>query len=162
MLQSLHCGGGLLRGEVLVETRSGIGRRLARRLGLPTANGRCAFEVCIAHEDGTLLWRRRFSEGGELVSRFRPAGRFPQGSWFERTGALELELGVDITDGGWHWILRGLRYRGRTLPRWLVPRLRAGKRIRESGYEFEVAFSLPLLGPLLSYRGLLLPQPLQD
>lgn len=162
MLQSMHCGGALLRGEVMVETGQGLaqllGRRLARRLGLPVTDGRCAFEVRIAHQDGALLWQRRFGNGGELVSRFRPEGRFPRGSWLEQTGALELELGVDIAGGGWYWILRRLRWQGHALPRWLAPRLRAGKRIRDGAYEFEVAFSLPLLGPLLSYRGLLVPQ----
>lgn len=44
---------------------------------------------------------------------------------------------------------------GVRMPLWLLPRTTAYKRIEAGRYRFQVAFSLPLLGTVLSYGGLL-------
>ncbi len=102
-----------------------------------------------------MLWQRRFDDGAEMISRFVPYGAFPAGGWIERTGPLQLDLGVDIADGGWHWRLRGARWRGLPLPASLLPRTEAGKRIIDGRYDFVVDFRLPLLGRILRYEGVL-------
>ncbi len=159
LLQTLHRRGGVLRGDIAIDTGRGlaglIGRRLARRLGMPVDRSRCGFEVQIAHEADALLWRRRFDNGSSMVSRFVPYDRFPTGSWTEQTGPLQLRLGVDVVDGGWHWRLREARWQGWRIPLALLPRSQAGKRIVDGRYAFEVDFRLPLLGSILRYGGLL-------
>ncbi|WP_242110409.1 DUF4166 domain-containing protein [Luteimonas aquatica] len=158
-LQALHRGGGTLRGEVEVSTGSGLGgllgRRLARRLGIPLQPARQPFEVAIEHAAGAMRWRRRFGAGGELLSTFRPVGRYPDGHWRERNGPVELRLGVDLADGGWRWRLLGLRAFALPLPRWPL-RTQADKRVEADGrYRFGVAFSLAAVGLLLRYEGVL-------
>jgi hypothetical protein len=157
-LQALHRDGGVLRGEVDVTTGAGfagaLGRRMARRLGIPLGAGR-GFEVRVEHDAEAMRWIRRFDNGGELRSAFLPVGGYPDGYWLERSGPVEMRLGVDLTDGGWRWRLLGLRAFGIPLPRWPL-RVDAFKRVDETGrYRFGVTFSLVVLGLLLRYEGVL-------
>ena len=157
-LQALHRGsGGRLQGTVMLRFGDGLagvaGRRLARRLGLPSHAGAHEFSVDIEHDADGMQWKRRFGSVGAMTSHFRPVGTWPQGYWLEHTGALEMRLGVDVIDGDWHWTVRGTRLRGLPLPRWLLPKLTAYKRIRDGKYDFHVGVALPGLGQVLSYSG---------
>ena len=160
-LQRLHRGdGGRLHGPVTLRFGRGLagvaGRRVARRLGLPAIAGEYAFSVDIVHDAIGMQWRRRFDDVAATTSHFRPVGAWPEGYWLEHTGALEMRLGVEVVDQEWHWTVRGTRLRGLPLPRGLVPRLTAYKRIDANGkYDFRVGVSLPGLGEVLCYAGLL-------
>lgn len=160
LLQALHRDGGTLRGEVAIGVGTGLarplGRRLAARLGIPTDRPRRGFDVLIHHDDRAMQWRRRFDDGSELFSEFRPVGRYPGGHWLETTGPVQMRLGVDLADGGWRWRVLAAHWRGWRLPLALFPRTHAYKRIENaSRYRFAVSFSLPLLGELLRYEGAL-------
>ncbi|ROU04651.1 DUF4166 domain-containing protein [Lysobacter enzymogenes] len=163
LLQALHRDGGALAGEIELRTGRGLagvlGRRLARRLGIPLDRPRRGFRVDIVHEPARMLWLRRFDDGSELRSVFEPVGRWPDGHWLETTGPVRMRLGVDIDDGGWRWRLLGLSARGLPLPRSLFPRTDASKRIEridgEERYRFAVAFSWFPFGELLRYQGAL-------
>lgn len=159
LLQDLHRAGGLLRGCVAIDCGRGvagwIGRRLARRLGIPADRSDCGLLVRIAHAENALLWCRRFETGSEMVSAFVPYGHFPDGGWLEHTGPLTLDLGVDTTDGGWRWRLRRARWHGLPVPLALLPHSQAGKQVIDGRYAFAVEFRLPLLGRVLHYAGTL-------
>lgn len=158
-LQALHRHGGTLQGPLTIRFGRGLaglaGRRLARRLGIPTEGGAHRLQVCIHHRDGRLHWDRRFDDGTRFASTFRPCGRWPDGSWIEETGALALRLQVDVVDGGWQWRCIGARLGRWPLPLWLLPGTHAGKRIEAGDYRFDVSIALPLLGEVLGYGGLL-------
>lgn len=160
-LQQLHRRGGRLQGEVLLAFGGGLagvfGRRLARRLGIPDDAGRHVLDVDISHDGASLLWDRRFNARTRMASVFHPVGAWPEGYWIERTGPVEMHLGVEIVDGGWCWRLRRLRVHGVPVPLWSLPRPDAGKRIVDGRYRFFVGFSLPGLGAVLSYGGDLTP-----
>lgn len=156
-LQALHREGGTLIGPVEFATGRGLGgafgRIALRRLGIQPSAGPHALTVRIHHDAQGLHWARRFDDGREFVSLFRPHGQWPSGHWIERAGPLELKLDVDIVDGGWRW--RPLEYRlyGCRLPRWLRPRVEAGKRIVGDAYRFDIRIALPALGAVLAYGG---------
>lgn len=159
MLQELHRHGGQLRGPVGIRFGRGlagiVGRRIARRLGIPHDGGRHTLQVTISHEDGALHWNRRFDDDRCFPSTFLPSGHWPDGCWVEETAAITLLLQVDVIDGGWYWRCIGARRGAWRIPRWLLPRSRAGKRIEDGRYRFDVSFSLPLFGEVLAYGGLL-------
>lgn len=159
LLQDLHRSGGLLEGTVAISTGVGlagwVGRRLARRLGIPTNNPTCGFTVEIRHEEGGMHWDRHFTGYGDMRSFFRPVGNWPTGYWVEETGPVALKLAVDVIEGGWYWRVIGAAIGGLPLPLALFPRTEAYKRIENGNYCFAVAFSLPLLGKVLGYRGAL-------
>ena len=159
LLQALHQRGGALRGTVHITMARGftgfLARWLARKLGLPPEPGTHGFEVLITHQNGCLHWQRCFDQRTPMLSIFKPVGTFPDGYWEEQTGAVRLRLQVDMPDGGWHWRCQSLRFQGWPLPLWLFPQSQAYKQIEEGRYRFYVGFSLPLLGTILSYSGLL-------
>jgi hypothetical protein len=66
-----------------------------------------------------------------------------------------MDLAVDVLDGGWYWRCLAVRIDKVAIPLWLMPRMTAYKTIEQQHYRFYVAFSLPVLGLLLSYNGLL-------
>lgn len=166
LLQALHRNGGTLGGQISIATGTGlagrIGRRLARRLGIPIDRPQRGFRVDIVHEAQQMQWRRRFDDGSELISVFRPVGRYPDGYWLESTGPARMRLGVDLDGGGWRWRLLGVHLRGLRLPLFLFPRTDACKRIEPGAspgegerYRFAVAFSMFPFGELLRYEGAL-------
>ena len=157
-LQQLHRNGGQLGGEVEIAYGRGIagfmGRRLARKMGFPAA-GRHRLKVGIAHDHNSLLWSRTFDDQPPLLSVFTPVGTVDDGYWLESTGPLSMQLTVEIIEGGWYWRCLGIRLLGLPVPRWLMPRTNACKTIEAGGYRFHVGVSLPLLGTLVHYQGLL-------
>ncbi|WP_266171490.1 DUF4166 domain-containing protein [Dyella subtropica] len=160
LLQDLHRHGGRLHGPVRIRIGRGVagwvGRRLARKLGVPVDEGRAhTLKVSIHHTDGQLHWDRRFDDAHHFPSTFRPVGRWPDGYWVEDTSAIALLLQVEVIDGGWYWRCVGATRGPLRLPAWLLPRGDAYKRIEQGQYRFSVSFALPLLGELLAYEGLL-------
>ena len=91
----------------------------------------------------------------QMRSIFRPVGNIDAGYWLEETGPLELKLTVDILDRGWYWRCLSMRLWKIPLPLWLFPHSKAYKKIEGDKYRFYVGFSLPFLGTILSYGGLL-------
>jgi hypothetical protein len=162
LLQQLHRSGGVLNGPVDVSFGRGlaglVGKRLAARLGVPAIAGTHRLQVAIHSHAGVLHWARRFNGLSEFVSGFRPVGRYPTGHWVERSGALSLELGVEVLSGGWHWQHRRTRWWGVPVPRALVPTTVASKRIEGRLYRFSVEVRAPVLGKLLAYEGALAPR----
>jgi hypothetical protein len=165
LLQSLHRYGGSLSGSVVIHIPGGfagwVGRRLAAKLGVPIENAVQAFSVEIQHSHEALHWSRRFGDGSRMYSVFRPIGELPSGYWIEDTGPLKMWLTVDVKDGGWHWRCFKMTYARVPLPLWWFPKSKAFKTIDNGRYRFFVGFSVPLLGDVLTYSGLLDALPAQ-
>ncbi len=162
-LQSLHRHGGDLSGTVDLVFGKGlagiIGRRLAKKLGMPTQAGVHALRVSIRHRENSLWWSRCFNGQQTMLSIFEPTGRHPDGNWTEKTGPVNLKLAVDIIDQGWYWRLRKVYLFGLRVPLIFFPHSLAYKKIIDGNYQFHVGFSMPLVGQLLSYEGRLICEP---
>lgn len=161
LLQALHRRDSELSGPVILRFGRGVagafGRHMALKLGMPVVSGEHHLNVKIHHDATTLNWHRCFDGTHHLRSSFIPQGHWPVGHWIESTGALELALTVDVIEGGWYWRVIAARFRGIRVPLWLIPRSTAYKRIEEGAYRFHVAFSLPILGEVICYSGVLEP-----
>lgn len=157
-LQELHIYGGELEGEATVELGVGvaklIGRMLADKLNLP-APGIHKLSIHIFHDNNVLHWNRTFNDSVCLSSEFVPVGTIGSGYWLEKNGHKAIELTVDIVDGGWYWRALKFNIHGFSVPRWLFPKLEAYKLMKNDRYHFYVGFSVPLLGKLVSYSGVL-------
>ncbi len=159
LLQAIHRQGACLHGPVTISIGRGLagwlGRRLATSMGIPVAAGEHGMRVEISHHSDGLHWDRTFDEKTCMRSVFVPIGDYINGYWCEQTGSLEIQLGVDIVDGGWHWRNKKVLFMGIAFPMFLFPVTTAHKRIQGSAYEFYVGLSFPIIGSLLSYSGLL-------
>lgn len=158
LLQKLHTDGGRLTGEVEIFYGKGlagiIGGRLAQKMNLPN-EGTHQLVVSISHDNDGLHWWRCFDDDVLVKSLFKPVGNIEQGYWIETTGPLSMKLTVDINNGGWFWRCLSINFLGVPIPRWLVPKTNAYKIIENGQYRFHVEFSLPIIGSLVSYQGLL-------
>ena len=158
LLQKLHLEGGNLEGEVEIAYGQGlagmIGGRLAKKMNLPEA-GTHQLVVSISHDRDGLHWGRSFNNENVVLSVFKPVGSIDNGHWVETTGPLTMHLTVDVNNGGWYWRCRKVRFLGVPVPIWLIPKTNAYKVIEEGQYRFHVEFSLPVVGSLVSYQGLL-------
>jgi hypothetical protein len=156
-LQKLHRQGGSLKGKIELSFGKGaagfIGKRLARKLGVPLQPGEHQLRVEIHHEDKKLYWSRCFDGQHRVQSIFTPVGDYRQGYWLEKTGPVTLKLGVDVIDGSWHWRLMAVRFFSLSLPLFLFPNSVAYKKVIGDCYQFHVSFSIPLLGQLFCYEG---------
>lgn len=159
LLQELHLHGGVLAGTVEIALGQGLarpfGEAIARKLGIPPQPGPHELRVDIGHRHDLLLWNRCFDGGIRMDSTFRPVGAWPDGLWLEQTGPLRLGLAVEVIDGGWHWRCRKVWLCGIGLPRGLFPQSSAYKHIESGRYRFQVTFTMPFLGVVLAYGGLL-------
>ena len=157
-LQHLHLHGGTLNGDVNIQYGKGlaglIGKRLGHKLHLPSA-GTHHLSVAISHHSDGLHWNRLFNQGREVRSLFKPVGNKQNGYWLETTGPLTMQLTVDIRQGGWYWHCLNMKVFGLPLPMRLLPKANAYKLIEDNQYRFHVEFSLPVLGSLVCYSGLL-------
>lgn len=158
LLQQLHLTGGQLVGDVEISYGIGlahiIGARFARKMNLPAA-GKHRLTVDISHNQQALLWGRSFNNQTLVYSIFKPVGTMADGYWVEETGNLSMQLAVEIKDAGWYWRCLSVKYRGVSIPSWLVPKTTAYKLVEGGKYRFYVEVSLPLVGSLFSYQGLL-------
>lgn len=158
-LQKIHQNGGHLRGIADVAYGVGlagwIGQRIARKVGVPKGAANVLLEVSIESKGEYLLWRRMVAGHKKAQSHFRPYGNWPDGYWIESSSAVELQLRVQTNDGAWRWQQIRFSLFGITIPQWMTPKVVAYKRVESGQYRFEVALSLPLLGFVFSYGGLL-------
>lgn len=159
LLQHIHLHGGQLAGAIEIDIPGGlagyVGRRLAQKLGVPSTGQHHSLRVHISHQEDGLHWGRCFDDQHYMLSILRPIGTRPNGYWIESTGPLKLFVTVDIVDGEWHWRCIKIQAFGVRLPLFLFPASKAFKRIENNQYRFFVGFSLPMLGQILSYGGLL-------
>ncbi|AWF82665.1 hypothetical protein BTJ40_18640 [Microbulbifer sp. A4B17] len=161
--QRLHTTGAKLTGKVNVQFGSGlagiIGRRIAGKMGIPKYTEESFFSVNIQHSSDKLIWSRTFAEGHTMTSEFVPVGtRGEAGYWIEKTGITSIHLGVSIEQGNWLWIPYTASIFHIPIPSLLRPKVSAGKSIVNSQYHFEVSISLPILGFIFSYSGVLREQ----
>lgn len=158
LLQRLHLSGGELSGNVDISYGKGVsgwvGRRLAKKMNLPP-EGKHQLLVSIYHSPKGLHWNRKFNDNNIVESLFVPFGNNKNGYWVETTGPVSMKLTVDLVNGGWFWRCLKVSLRGVPIPLFLIPNAQAYKIIENDKYVFNVSFTYPLLGNLVSYRGIL-------
>lgn len=159
LLQDLHINGGKLTGPVNIYIANGIrgifAKKIAHKLGIPTSKGDHTLQVDISHCKDGLHWDRCFDNTNIFKSVFKPIGKHSNGYWLENTGKLQIQLTVEIKEGGWYWRVLKSKIYGVNIPLFLFPKTTAYKVIENNSYRFYVGISYPIFGTLLSYSGLL-------
>lgn len=141
-------GDGGAEGEGKVERGSSPLARLAGWVvGFPPA-GTYPVHVAFAERNGTETWTRSFGPH-RFHSRLRAVGDTIE----ERFGPLRFRFAMPADERGLAMVLRRWSAFWVPLPRWLAPRIVASEWADGGDFLFDVAITLPILGPLIRYRG---------
>jgi Domain of unknown function (DUF4166)/Saccharopine dehydrogenase NADP binding domain len=138
-------------GEARVTGGTGLARLIARIMGFPT-EGDHDLHVAFAERDGRERWTRDFS-GRAFSSVLAERG----GRLTERFGLVRFEFDLPSDSAGLRMIIRRWWLGPLPLPLFLAPRSEAREWEEGGRFHFDVPVALPLLGPLVHYRGWLEP-----
>jgi hypothetical protein len=141
-----------------VECGTGLLARLAALLfGFPRAGRRVPVAVLLRRRRKGEVWRRSFA--GRTFSSMLAEGRGHfDGLVVERLGPVAFGFALVVEDGRLRLVLRRWRLLGVTLPLALGPRADAFEFAADGRFHFHVAISHPLAGPIVTYRGWLVPR----
>jgi hypothetical protein len=155
-VRALHQVNGDLAASGMAEVIRGKGllaRLLCRVTGFPAAAAQVPVSVWMREEDGVETWRRDFGgaafssrlaeRGGLLTERFGPI----------RFGFVLRREADGLTMHFSRWWLGPL-----PMPRFLMPRGTAREYEADGRFHFDVPIALPLIGPVIHYRGWLAPR----
>ncbi|MFM5924504.1 MAG: SDR family oxidoreductase [Novosphingobium sp.] len=111
-------------------------------------------EVRFVPQSGRERWTRHFGP-----HRFSSEmGEGPEGTLTERFGPMRFHFALDVDPAGALAMrLRGWSVLGLPMPLSLAPRIAAGEHGRDGRFHFDVAVTMPLIGPVVHYRGWLKP-----
>lgn len=136
-------------GRADVERGASLASRVVATLfGLPPAGRDQALRVTFQVDGDREIWSREF---GDAV--FRSVQYERGGLLRERVGPSTFVFALDTSAEGMALQLRGVRFLGVPLPRFLAPSVRTFESERDGRYRFEVEASLPLLGRIVRYAG---------
>lgn len=151
-IRQFHAGNGprTASGTVTVKTGGAVARVLLRIIGVGLRDGEQSLSVALVPDGAGELWTRRFGAGG-FTSRVEAGG---PGSLVEFFGPLSFRSTLTQVNGGLSWNLRRTQLFGISVPSALAPRIAAREWMTGEGdYAMSVEVALPILGPLLAYRG---------
>lgn len=131
--------------------RNRAARLIASAVGFPD-EGAHRLHVAFAETEGSERWTRSFS-GRTFSSLLSERG----GRLTERFGPLRFAFDLPSDANGLRMVVRRWWLGPLPLPLFLAPRSEAREWEEEGRFHFDVPIALPLLGPLVHYRGWLEP-----
>lgn len=141
-------GDGGAEGEGVVEGgASPLARMAGRVVGFPPA-GTYPVHVAFTERDGIETWTRSFGPH-TFYSCLRAVGDTVE----ERFGPFRFRFAIPADAAGLAMELVRWNALGLPLPRWLAPRIVATERADGTEFLFNVAIALPVIGPVIRYRG---------
>jgi hypothetical protein len=130
---------------------------MCRVAGLPAAGADVPVAVSFRPDgQGREYWQRQFARR-RYASWMRPGTGAAAGLLVERLRPFEFRFRLSPAADGLEWRLVAWRLLGVPLPSWTLPQIRC----RETGdgrrFVFDIDVRFPLIGPVIHYRGWLLP-----
>ena len=135
--------------------RNVLARLAAGLIGFPE-EGKHDLHVGFAERDGRETWTRDFS-GRRFSSRLYERG----GLLIERFGAAAFGFELPSGKDGLEMVLRRWWLGPLPMPMFLAPRTPAREWEEQGRFHFDVEIGLPLVGPVVHYRGWLVKEPLE-
>ncbi|HZG30630.1 MAG TPA: DUF4166 domain-containing protein [Ensifer sp.] len=158
-LQQIHSSDGpqLWKGSARVQRGKGLlALVLVTLFGFPQSADDVPVRVGRLSADGVELWTRDF--GGKTFSTTQSLGQGSESHLLiERFGAVSIALALVKEGDRLFFIPRGWRIFGLPLPAFLLPSGRSYETETDGKFCFNVEISVPLIGLVVAYRGLLTP-----
>jgi hypothetical protein len=129
---------------------------VARIIGFPPAGERVPVTVTLTRQGQRELWQRDF--GGARFSSVQYLGAgLDEGLLVERFGPMAFAMAVVVDGGRLRLIQRRGTAFGIPMPRWMLPKGEAYEHDADGRFNFHVDVTLPIVGPVVGYRGWLRP-----
>ena len=156
-LQALHDLRGALRAEGIATVTRGtswLARTAAALIGFPRAGEAVPVRVDFELKNGIEHWTRTFAGRSFRSTQEQGRGR---SEWLlcERFGPLCVAMALVLEQERLRLIVRRWSLFGVPLPRRAGPRADASEHAESGRFNFHVAISHPLTGPIVGYRGYL-------
>ncbi|QQA43164.1 SDR family oxidoreductase [Pelagovum pacificum] len=126
-------------------------RMICSVMGFPASGDRIPVTVTMERSGAVEHWTRNFA-GRRFRSHLR-SGADGTGEIIERFGPLRFTIALRPDEAGLTWPVTGGSLLGIPLPRRLLPESVTREEVQDARASFDVALSLPLVGPLIRYRG---------
>jgi hypothetical protein len=152
-VRSLHdiTGSAVAGGHAdVVRSRSPLARLVARIMGFPPAGRDVPVRVAFEVVDGRETWTRTFGDAS-FSSVLSKAG----GEIEERFGPMRFRFRLTVEDGGIAMIPAGWSFLHVPMPAFLMPNGVARETDEDSAFRFDVPITMPFIGPVVHYRGIL-------
>ncbi len=143
----------IAEGEAVVApAENRVAKFIARRLGIPSEEGRMPVRVVIESRDGRENWTRSFANKPMRSVMSLAPGNLIE----ERFGPVAIRMRLKPRGDGLDMERVSGRIWGIPLPGVMLPTIVATERVDEEGrHRFDVDVGLPLFGRLVAYRGYL-------
>jgi hypothetical protein len=125
-------------------------------IGFPHAGENVPVRVAFKAEHGRERWTRTFAGRSFHSTQEQGRGRF---EWLvcERFGPVNAGMALVLDDGRLRLIVRRWSVFGIPLPVMLAPRGDSYEYAENGRFHFHVEIGVPLIGPIVSYKGWLVP-----
>ena len=150
-IHEVHADGGAEGEGIVTRGANPLARLFAAIMRMPPA-AKTPLHVSFAERDGAETWTRDF--GGH---RFNSVLTATGGGVTERFGPIRFGFDLPSDGEGLRMAFRRWSLFGVPLPRFLAPRIAAREWQEGDRFRFEVAVSMPLIGPIVHYTGWLRP-----
>ena len=157
LIQQAHTGQIRLQGNVFVRHGNHLARWLCRFLNMPGEGETVKLVVDGYHEQHSMRWNRSF-DGHKMQSTFQEQGE----CLIEHFGPLRLWLRLEADNGALHYQLKRVSLWGVSIPKGLAPGLVASESEQAGQYNFYVKITLPAVGKLIEYGGLITLVPVSE
>lgn len=158
-IRSMHDIGQRLEAHGVADIRRGnnpISRLIASILRFPAEGRGVPVHIALERDGEREIWRRDFA-GSKLTTIQEPGTGRADGLLVERFGPIAFLIRLVATGDELRLEPVTARFLGCPLPRWLLPIANAYEQTVGGRFVFDVDIALPVLGPLIHYRGHLAP-----
>ncbi len=142
-----------LEGKADIANGEGLLAKIARGFfGFPNARTDCPLTVTIGITEEGEHWDRSFD--GKRMYSFQELGTGREaGLIVERFGVITVGLAIVENEGQLELMPRNWRFLGLPMPNFLLPSGRMFEHGANDRFNFNVEIRLPVVGPVVSYRG---------
>ncbi len=148
----------VVEGVSRIERGEGLLSRLVGWIvGFPPAGNDVPVRVTFQLRDGREYWLRNFADDEFMTVQEEGRGR-EERLLCERFGPLKFAMALVLDGGRLQLVIRRCTVFGVPLPLALGPRINAHECVQDGRFHFNVAIAHPLTGPIVSYRGWLVPR----
>lgn len=150
LVRAAHFGRVRLEGRVTARRGGPIARIICDVFRFPEEAAACRLIVESEHTQDRITWHRNF-DGLDMESGFWREGNF----LVERLGFLSMYFMAKEENGRLYYEFAHTRFLGIRLPNFISPSISAYEAQGPNGYQFGVLVSMPFLGEIIEYFGVM-------